>query len=167
MNSRNDGMSGEAIVFALVLFIAYIIFAVVAALAIMLTVIFTVVALVAFANDGVTLFGEYTSRDEARAFFVRGYVGALLFPVFAALVLAILGLNIPIPYGWVAFAGYALGSVGGGIILASEEAEKAAQQTILPPLSEPEQYQPPALPQRTVTRQPFTFAEWKDEELFK
>lgn len=164
MNDRNNEGAAIAMVFAIIILVAQIIAAIVAAIVICFTVAFSLVAIIALVRDGVTLWGEHTSRKDAILFFARGAVGTVAVPLFIGLVAAILGWQLLIPMKWMLLAGFAFGSWGVELLVALDEEEKAkaSAMMILPPLPEHEQYVPPVAPSIEPVR-PFHFASWDDE----
>ena len=166
MDSRNGEGALGLMVVGVFLVLAQIMAAVIAAIVICLTVAFTLVATLVLIFDGVTLWGEHTSRDEAVRFFVRGSIGSIAVPAFLSLILYILhweGLEPDVAFnGWVMLAGFAFGSWGIELI-AEVEKQKAAEMVVLPPLPEETYYLPPVTPTIEPVK-PFHFASWEDEE---
>ena len=170
MDSRNnvEGAIGLMVI-GILLLVAQIIFAVVASIVIVLTVAFTLVATLALIFDGITLWGEHTSREEAVRFFVRGWIGSLAVPAFLSLILYFLhweGLTPGDAFNdWVMLAGFAFGSWGIDLIeeVEKQKAAEANEVIVLPPLPEYEQIVPPVVPTIEPVR-PFHFATWDDEE---
>lgn len=169
MNDRNGEGAGVAIVIGIAIVIGQLVLALIAAISICITAALSVMAVIALVCDGITIFGEHTSRTDAIKFFVRGAAGAVALPLFLALVCSFLPWEAlpwqPKTIRWVVFAGFAFGSWGIEIIeaLVAEEQAKTANYMVLPPLPEHEIYVPPAAPTVEPVR-PFQFASWKDGE---
>lgn len=166
MDSRNGEGALGLMVVGVLLMLAQILAAVIAAILICLTAAFTLIATLALIFDGVTLWGEHTSKEEAVRFFVRGSIGSIAVPTFLSLILYILhwqGLEPNAAFnGWVMLAGFAFASWGIELI-AEVEKQKAAEMVVLPPLTEETYHLPPVIPTVEPVK-PFQFASWDDEE---
>lgn len=176
MNGRNDEVMGFAVIVGIVALVVQIVFAVVAAVAIFATMALGIVAFIAIIRDGVTINGEYVSKADGQAFFCRGFVGAIISPIVVFLVVAILGWHNPVSFEHAALAGFIFGALGGEYddYEKQKEAEDRAAlmreiELSLPPYPAPGQtglveYFHPVVPTQPVTRDPFQFASWEDEE---
>lgn len=170
MDSRNGEGTIGLMVIGILMLVAQIIAAVVAAIVICLTVAFTLVAMLALIFDGITLWGEHTSKDEAVRFFVRGAIGSVAVPAFLSLILYFLHWEGLAPEdafnGWVMLAGYAFGSWGIELIeeVEKQKAAEMSQMVVLPPHPEYDHSAPPVVPAIEPVR-PFHFASWEDEDL--
>lgn len=159
----NDEITALAIVAGMagivVMAIAAIFFAVLAFLA----VVFTVLCLWAW-DEPLTL-GKFTIQpEEARAFIIRGLIGMVTLPLFAAFCAVLFKFPIHGPvWPYLFFGGYVLGSIGIEILMAQEE------QNAPPTITLPAQHIEP--PQRAVlpppSPAPFRYASWGDEEARK
>lgn len=163
MSNQNNDNSGMAIAFAFVAMAGFFMMAIVFAIAAFASVVFTFIALWAWDRPR-RIFGQVLHPHEARAFVYRGLLGMVLAPLFVIFCAAMFKLHI-VDEAWlyIIIAGYAGGSVGIEVLKAQAEQEAAANATYIPPAP------PAALPQpketaRPEARQPFTFADWDDEE---
>lgn len=165
MSNRNDEMTGFAVAIGFIGALALVMFAVIFALAAFAAVLLTILALCAW-DRPITVFGQTTCPEEARAFVYRGLIGMVLLPVFVIFCAALFKFQI-VDEAWVylILGGYTLGSVGVEILKAQAEEEAAANATYIPPAP------PAALPQPEQPPRPagkpnerFTFADWDDEE---
>ena len=169
MDSRNTEGAIGLMVIGILLVVAQMIFAVVAAIVIVFTAAFTLVAMLALIFDGITLWGEHTSREEAVRFFVRGWIVSLAVPAFLSLILYFLhweGLTPGDAFNdWVMLAGYAFGSWGIELIeeIEKQKAAEMNQMIVLPPHPDYDHITPPVVPTIEPVR-PFHFATWDDEE---
>ena len=156
----NDEISALAIVAGMmgifVIAMAAIFFAVLAFLAL----VFTVLSIWAW-NERLTIGGWHLKPEEARAFIVRGLIGAVTVPVFTIFCAVLFQSHIP-PQVWpyLILGGYTAGSIGIEILMA-QEANNAPPTITLPaqPVEPPKRV---VLPPPSAT--PFRFASWDDEE---
>lgn len=176
MSSKNDEAAGAMALIGVVLMaVGLILFAVMTFLALLLTIL----AIAAW-NEPVRLLGHTVTPDEARVFVGRGICGAMLAPAFALFCGVLFEVRIPPDWwGYIIMAGYALGSVGVGIIEAQAESERTDYGDILPP---PRRLPPPppapapmpkpepefVFTQYTCTREcpMFRYAVWDDAKEF-
>ncbi|GJE59626.1 hypothetical protein [Methylobacterium trifolii] len=135
-------------------------------------------------DDRVTVGRLSLGPEESRPFLLRGVAGGILLPAFAFFCEGFLG--VPVPHTWwthLAAAGYALGSLGVGMIesnlvAAAERGGFVIEHDERPSLPGPDKAMRPArndatdLTPHDVARteppkrkcQCFTFATWDDEE---
>lgn len=156
---KNDETTGMAMVFGLFIAVVYFVAAFVFALVAFVCCIMTVLAIIAWIRP-FKLFGEEFTSEDGRGFIVRGILGTLGFLAFAEFSKALLGFTITEQlYNYIAFCGYAFGSLVIGYALEQErqqaelavKAERGRQELIPPPVPT---YAPP----------PFDYAGWNDEE---
>lgn len=168
--SSNNNTSPEAMVGVFVLVAIGMAAMAIAALFAFFAVALTIVAVVAWGGP-VTIFGETIEPEDARAYIIRGAIGAVVAPTFVIFSCALFQLEMDkiTDHGWIliSFGGYCLGSLGIEILIdqAREEAEAAAalQQEILPPLPAPQPK--PTQTQSAKPAEDFEFARWDDEEI--
>lgn len=171
MSSKNDDDDGKTVILVIsVIGAAFIVFAVIMAL-IGTAIAFALTILSIFAWNKPRRIGEFLIEPEqARAFVIRGVIGALL--VVAAAGLLYLLRDKPIDWSrwYLVIGGYVVGSLGIAM-LREEELPKVEQaREIEPPRQQllPAPRALPSPPQRTLPRplplKPFRFAEWNDEE---
>ena len=123
--------------------------------------VFTILALLAW-NGPLKLGKIVIEPAEAREFIYRGLAGAVLVPAFAFLCAVLFQEPGIIPFlGYLALAGYVLGSLGLEYWMGQVEPDFAGQPQaphgILPP-----EVQQRALP--PTQSAPFRYASWDDEE---
>lgn len=168
MAQRNDEVAGMVIVFAFVgvvmFFMAVIIFVMATIAALVLTI------WAALAWDRPVTFGAYTAEpEEARAFIIRGLIGAVVVPLFTYSSVWLLGGAPGSEWlGLLVITGYDLGSVGVLLLVAQHEQEQAMAARFDSPVTPvaPQPMVPPVqqLPLRQDTPPPpFRFASWDDE----
>ena len=159
MSNQNNDNSGIAIAFAFIATAALFLAAVIFALATFAAVIFTIIALCAWEKP-LTVFGQTIYPDEAQAFVKRGLLGMVLAPLFVLFCTVMFQTPI-IDEAWVFIivGGYTLASVGIEYLKVQAQQDGAAGATYMPP-SPPASLPPPA----AQPREPFTFADWDDEE---
>jgi hypothetical protein len=159
MSQQNDETKGMIMAFAFIGAILYAlaIFALVALT--FVSIVMTIVCL--FAWNEPRRMGKYVLMpDEARSFVKRGFVGAMLLPLFCIFLELYANVRINGDYVvHIALAGYMAGSLGIEIIFADEKGKAEPTQTIIPPchqIAPPQQHEPPRIP--------FRFASWDDED---
>lgn len=157
MSNRNNGDSSAAIAFGVIGMAAVGIMILFVGVAGFATFVMTILCLVAW-NKPLQLGKWSIEPQEARAFVVRGLIGAALIPAFILFADLMFGLEIDWRY-WHYFAlgGYIGGSLG--VELAIQQAGASA------PVAQPPQPLPPSLPNpKPVEQHSFEFARWDDEE---
>jgi hypothetical protein len=163
MSSRNnDEVNG--MMFAIALIGAIIVFmaAVVYAMAAFAAIVLTLFAIAAW-NEPLTLNGNTLQPEEARIFVLRGVVGAVFCPVFLAFCDVLFAMHVNWSL-WPHFVlgGYTAGSVGFMIFCENTEEPQNNAQVILPPA--PRLPEPPRTIYTPPEPKPFRFASWDDEE---
>ena len=160
MASQNDNSGaamGIAFVFAILGVMAIFVYALLAFVAL----VFTILCVIAW-NNTLTIGKLSLHPQEARAFVLRGILGAGLVPAFAVFVAMMFEIQID-PDFWphLFIGGYALGSVGVEMVkdhddqtITTAEYHVQPPRTTLPPRDVPQL--PPS--------EPFRFASWDDEE---
>jgi hypothetical protein len=162
MSSRNnDEVNGMMFAIALVGAVIVFMAAVVYALAAFAAIVLTVAAFIAW-NEPLTLNGNTLQPEEARTFVARGVIGAVVLPIFIAFCDALFNLQVNWSL-WPHFLliGYTLGSVGLMVFENSDEPQTGGQ-VILPPT--PRIPEPPRTIYTPPEPKPFRFASWDDEE---
>lgn len=165
MSNQNNDNSGIAMAFAFIGAVAVLMAAAIFALAAFAAVIFTIIALCAWERP-LTVFGHTVEPDEARAFVKRGLLGMVLAPLFVLFCTVMFQTPI-INEAWVFIivGGYTLGSVGVEYLKAQAAQDGAAGATYMPSPAPAALPPPPVLPRdNRQPREPFTFADWDDEE---
>lgn len=163
MSNQNNDNSGIAVAFAFIGAAMFFMAAVIFAVAAFASVVFTIAALCAW-NKPITVFGEVMEPHEARAFVKRGLLGMVLAPLFVLFCSAMFELPIvDDAWGFIIVGGYTLGSIG--IEYLKLQGQQNGAATYIPP-APPASLPPPAVPPRDnrQPREPFTFADWDDEE---
>ena len=171
---NDDQPSGAILVFAFLGALAWVAFALVAAVILVAAVFFTLVAFAAW-NKPLPLWGQVLQPHEARAFVRNGLIGAILVPITLTLAASFMGIPVYGHHLWyMAIGGYAFGSVvvAYWVEQARVEAEATAaraqfllSQQHLPSAAQTIENEPTApqiLP--SPPREPFRFAIWDDEE---
>ena len=99
---------------------------------------------------------------EAKAFVLRGVLGAIALPIVCACVAGMFEVRIQ-PDFWIhiIIAGYAIGSLGIALLMEQDAANTATHVEIIPPQQIPAPQAPAQPPRQPV---PFRFASWDDEE---
>lgn len=166
MSSRNDETSGAIVAFAFVATAAFFVVAVIFALAAFAALVLTVLCAVAW-KDGLTI-GEFSiEAQEARAFIVRGVLGAIIAPAFAVFSALLFGLDISeVAWSYIFIGGYTLGSVGIEYLISQQEVPAQPPSPIVPPR---QITPPPTHAPRPIAPpvRPFEFASWDDEEALR
>ena len=163
MSSNNNGEAMIGILLLAMLGAAAVLMVAVFAFA---ALVLTLAAIAAWEKP-IVLFGDVIEPDAARAYVLRGILGAGLAPVFVVFsaFLFQFSLNGISGHGWllILIGGYSLGSLGVEILIDEmrREAAGALPPVILQPLP-PQEKAPPAV--KLPREQPFRFASWDDEE---
>jgi hypothetical protein len=161
MSSKNDENNAMIMVFAFIAAGAMILMMAVFALLAFIALVFTVLSLFAWSKPLTLAKGWTITPEEARAFVMRGVLGAPLLLIFCAFADILFDLRINSAYvPHILIAGYTLGSVGVEILLAQNQSEST-------PDIIPSQQQLPTQPQNSMPsrpQEPFRFASWDDEE---
>ena len=162
MSSRDDDVSGLALILAGVYAVLVLLIVAVFAVLAFLSFILTIFALFAW-NKPRRIGSVVIEPQEARTFVYRGLCGAGVVPAFLIFcdVIFTMGLDWSLlPHA--AFVGYVLGSVGVEIVFREDQASAPA----LPPPSRPEESQAERVvrPLPQPAPKPFRFASWDDEE---
>lgn len=161
MNGRNSEVPGVIMVAAMIGAAAFVVAAIVYAAIAFLALVLTIVCLFAWGKP-VSVFGDVVEPETARAFVIRGLIGAGLafaFTLFCGLLFGIHLQSDAIPY--ILIAGYSAGSVGIEYLKA-QQAEEAFKKAKLVPELAPVAAPAEAAPQPT-SEAPFRFASWDDE----
>lgn len=179
-NNQNNDLSGIWIAMGLAGAFIMVAFLLVYALLLFVTFILTIIAIFAWFKP-VTLGRHTLEPAEARAFVVRGLIGAFLLPAFVVFCELVFGIRVNGDYlPHFILGGYVLGSLGVAMLEESNAADAATAQTIdhipaPPPVSQiapPKGFVPSAKPgfmppgygPTPPQTQPFRFASWDDEE---
>jgi hypothetical protein len=164
MSSRNDESSGAVFAFVFVATAILIVAAIIFALAAFAALVLTVLCIFAW-KDGLTI-GEFSiEAHEARAFVLRGVLGAIILPAFAVFTALLFGEPISDDaWSYIFIGGYTLGSVGIEYLISQQETPAQPPTPIVPPrqITPPpaSDHMPIAPPAR-----PFEYASWDDEDI--
>ncbi len=133
--SQRNGTDSTGFALAVVAALIYVAMVMLFALAAFAALVLSLLCLAAW-NKPLTIGVLTLEPPEARAFVVRGLIGTVVVPVFAAFCAVLFQTEIdPDHWPYLFLGGYTLGSVGIGILLA--KAEESRAQEVLPPLPAP------------------------------
>lgn len=159
-NNEDNGMIfvGAVIIAALAAFAAFLFM-----VAAFVTFVMTIICFFAWNKPLIIRNELWVEPVEARSFVRRGLAGAFLLPAFAVFCELVFGVFIrgdALPY--LVIGGYIAGSLGIEILIQQGiDAEKAQRMEILPPQIET---RPQPEQRAQLSRPPFEFADWDDEE---
>lgn len=162
--NKNSEVQGMIFVMAIVAAAFFLIAAAVFALFVFAAIILSIVCLFAW-NKPLTLWGDTLEPEDARAFVLRGFAGAMLLPAFVLFCALLFDLKLQEGTSiYVALAGYAAGSLGLQILIEKEKEEAAKTAALLPSLPPVIEHSPePTQPTPQASEERFRFATWDDE----
>ena len=160
--SQRNGTDSAGFAFVVVIAVIGVAMAIIFALAAFAALVLTVLCMFAW-KDGLTI-GEFSiEAHEARAFVLRGVLGAIILPVFAVFAAMLFGESISDDvWSYIFIGGYTLGSVGIEYLISQQETPAQPPAPTIPP----RQITPPPISDHTPAAppRPFEFASWDDEE---
>lgn len=161
MARKNDEVTSMAVVFAIIGTLVAYIGVIITGLLLVVSFVYFVVSLCAW-NREIEFLGDTIRPDQARAYVIRGIVGAVGLPAFTAFLAMLFGLQVRQEvWGWFWLFGFVGGSLGIQVVIEwleyRNQKNRPAQDNLSRPVTPP--VVPPPLPPA-----PFHYASWDDEE---